>query len=164
MRRLATAKNHDGEDATDVARQYLWHEAIDAMRAVDPDGVPQLFWPLGYVNRIRTPVGHDEDTPWRSELMDAIKRSDVDRVRSLLADDQGSLDFVHPGSTITPLELAIGEQRRAREQGRARDSGILRLLLAAGATADFSPGAWSPLERAKDWPEGIKLLRQAVQR
>ncbi len=136
-----TAKGQSGEDATDVARQYVWHEAIDAMRAVDPDGVPRLFWPLGYVNRIRMPVAHDEDTPWRVELMDAIKRSDVERVRSLLAGPEGSLDFVHPGSTLTPLELAVGEQRRAHEYGRPRDATIVQLLLGAGATPDFPSGA-----------------------
>lgn len=155
-----TYKGRDGKDAADVARQYHWHEAIDAMHDADPDGVPILFWPLGYVDPDPQPtvVPPVEDTPWRAELMDAIKRTDIERVRRLLADRQGTLDFVHPGSRLTPLQLAISEQGNS-ERHRRRDPTIVRLLLDAGAAPDFPPDQWfSPLARADRWPEVAALL------
>lgn len=160
------ARGRKGEDAADIARKYHWHEAIDAMHAADPASVPRLFWPLGYVDHIRRAgIEPDQDTPWRAELMDAIKRTDVDRVRALLVDQDGTLDFIHPGSSLTPLQLAIGEQRRSRHDHRPRDATIIRLLLDAGAAPDFPPDVWSsPLHRAEGWPEATKLLRAAMRR
>jgi hypothetical protein len=161
-----TVQGRTGENATDIARQYHWHEAIDAMHAADPIGVPRLFWPLGYVDRIRRAgVEPDDDTPWRAELMDAIKRTDASRVRALLAGQEGTLDFIHPGSSLTPLQLAIGEQRRSHRDHRPRDTTVVRLLLAAGAAPDFPPDVWSsPLSSAEGWPEATELLRAAMDR
>jgi hypothetical protein len=151
-----TLKGRNGEDAADVARNYHWHEAIDAMHGADPDGVPKLFWPLD--------EQHDEDTPWRADLMDAIKRTDVGRVRALLADQEGTLDFVHLGSCLTPLQLAIEEQGDT-DRHPTRDATIVRLLLAAGAAPDFPPDEWStPLRKAEGWPEVTEQLRAAIDR
>lgn len=161
-----TLKSPGGIDAADVARGYWWHEAIDVMHEFDPDGVPRPFWPLGYENRrtMLVPVPHDEDTPWRSELMDAVKRTDVERAHRLLAEPDSTIDFVHPGSSCTPLQLAISEQGVIRRYLNPNpDATIVRLLLDAGASPDFTPTSTrSPLDQAERWPEVRQLLLDAI--
>jgi ankyrin repeat protein len=102
-------------------------------------------------------------TPGQAALMDAIEVGDIDRVRRLVAELPGQLDFVDPVGKLSPLQLAIDVGGDAAVQRGVRpDLSIVRLLLDHGASPSFpSARGETPLEIAAGygWHEAADLLR-----